>query len=60
MKLNKPTPKLNKTLTGKLFEKDVAGKESEGITFEEKELPNIHAEKKIEINSILGKSYSDF
>ena len=60
MKLDKPTPTLNKTLTKKLFEDKSKDLSKKNIIVDEKELPSLKSDKKIEIDSILGKSYSDF
>lgn len=59
MKLDKPTPILKKTLTKKLFESNNELSEK-NLIIDEKELPSLTSDKKIEIDSILGKSHSDF
>lgn len=59
MKLEKPAPTLNKKLTQKLFSKNESS-DSKKIELESKELPELKRGEKIEINSIIGKSYSDF
>ncbi len=59
MKLDKPTPILKKTLTKKLFESKNELSEK-NLIIDEKELPSLTSDKKIEIDSILGKSHSDF